>query len=94
MPSHIAELDAFERSQHYRPFYMLPEAAKALHYRRIEAKAGAELEDMGFTGQYIWPDLHEAVSNEYHAARKSRSAIIGRYLSERMERNYTPRHAA
>jgi hypothetical protein len=81
MTSHIAELDAFERSKHYRPFYMLPEAAKALHYRRIEVKAAADLDDMG--GPTMWPDLYDVVSDEYHMAREKRGAIIAAYLAQR-----------
>jgi hypothetical protein len=81
--SHIASLDAYERSAVYQPFYALSPAAKALHFKRREAKAEAELDEMGHSGKLLWPDHYEATSEEYHEARSSRKRIVDAYVGER-----------
>jgi hypothetical protein len=81
--NHIAALDAWERSPVYVPFANLVPAAKALHFKRREAKAEAELDEMRHSGKLLWPDYHETVSEEYHEARSSRKRIVDAYVGER-----------
>jgi hypothetical protein len=86
MTSHIEALNRYERSTHGMLFADLPLAAQALRYKREEARAGAELDEMGHTGRLLWPDHYDATSDEYHTARKGRTAVILSYLRERGER--------
>lgn len=76
---HIQALNAYERSKVYSPLNTLSPASRALYYKRKEAKAGDDLEEMGSVGRLLWPDHWEATWEEYNYSRKHRSDVIAAY---------------
>ena len=82
--SHIDALNAYERSAVYQPFYMLPLAARVLHYRRIEAKAEGSLNDISRCGgRDAWRDEADAAQDDFSDAHEARGKIIAAYLGDR-----------